>query len=165
MHDVLIKLNILFFAVFFSIDTFAITNDHQSVDKLVHTFIKAYEKQDLNTILKLYASESLAIGTGSDEAAQGKKQISDALKRDFAEHTDATISAEKIAMHIRNNSAIASYYLIVNVNVKNSAPFQSKLRFTVGLEKEHNHWLITQSHLSAPLEAEKKGESFPHPHA
>ena len=155
------KINLLLALAFFSIPIFAASNANQAVDKVVKTYMQAYESRDLNTLANLHSPKAMVIGTGSDEIMQGREQIVAGLKRDFAQSTTATINAEKIAIHVQGNFAVASYYLTVNVKIPNNPSFQSKLRCTLGLFKENNQWLIAQSHFSAPLAEQKIGKSFP----
>ena len=161
-QTIIAKISTLFFVLFFSVSASALTSKNQTVEKLVQKYIHAYEDRDLNTITHLYATNAIVIGTGKDEVIQGRKKIAASFKRDFAQSTQATISAKKIAMSLQGNFAIASYYIMVHVKMPNSTPFQSRLRLTLGLLKENNQWVIVQSHLSAPLENQKMGESFPH---
>jgi uncharacterized protein (TIGR02246 family) len=144
-----------------SINTHSASSDSKTIDKVVQTYIHAYEKKDLRTIAPLYAPQAVAIGTGSDEVIRGRDRIIPFLKRDFAQSTDATISSKKIAIDVQNNTAFASYFMNVKVKLPDSAPFESKLRFTLGLLKENNEWKIVQSHCSAPIAVQKSGESFP----
>ena len=157
----ILKIIAVFLTSFFSISTFAISNENKSVDKVLQKYIHAYETRNLNTLAQLYSLKATAIGTGSDEILHGRDKIIAGFKRDFEQSTKARISSKKIALNVQGNSAIASYYIMVNVKIPNSTPFQSKLRFTLGLLKENNHWVIVQSHLSAPLLSQKENESFP----
>lgn len=150
------------FILLFSIKSFAITNGKEAIDILIHQFVKAYEKQDVGSLINFYAPEALVIGTGSDEVIQGKTKILESFKRDFNQSSKASISIEKIAINQLDNTAIASYYMDVNVTLPNEKVFKEKLRCTLAFFKEKNSWHIIQSHISAPLANQKINESFPH---
>jgi len=64
-------------------------------------------------------------------------------------------------LDVQDNTAFAAYYMMVKATIPGSVSFESKLRFTLGLVKENNQWHIIQSHFSAPIAAQKVGESFP----
>ncbi len=53
------------------------------------------------------------------------------------------------------------YLMNIKFTIPHHLPFQAKLRFSAGLIKYDNQWLIVQSHLSAPLAEQKVGGSFP----
>jgi len=151
------------FLIIYSSNVFAKINTKQinSINMVVEKYITAYENRDYNAIVSLYAPNALAIGTGNAEVIQGRAEMEIALKRDFSESTKSQITMKKIRIDIKNDIAIASYYLTVNVKVRDSAPFKSVLRLTLGLVKENNKWVIIQSHLSAPLDEQKNNTSFP----
>lgn len=145
-----------------SINSFAATNETENVDLIVKKYVHAYEKHDLNTIALLYAPQAVAIGTGTDEVVHGRNKIISLFKRDFEQSKEATFTTKKIAIDVQNNAAFASYYMTAKVQLPGSTPFESEIRFTLGLLKENNQWQIVQSHCSAPLATQKAGESFPH---
>ncbi len=137
------------------------TNQDNRVDAFVQTLVKAYENHDLNKIVDSYTPNAVVIGTGKNEIFQGRKQIAEAFKREFAQHTNATIGIKRISIALKNNLAIASYLLKANVQLPNSKSFQSELRLSLVLLKDHQNWRIVQSHLSAPLADQQAGQSFP----
>lgn len=162
MSNLLRGLGFIVFSLIFSLNSFAKTSDVKAIDNFMRKFLNVYEHQDLKALNQFFLPTAIAIGTGSDEAALGKENIIAAFNRDFKESTGAKVSTQKIALNIHGNVALASYYLNVRVNLPNNAPYEAKLRWTMTLIKENNQWYIAQSHLSAPLESQKQGESFPH---
>lgn len=153
--------SIAFVLCLFSLQAYAVNQANQSVDQFVQKFMHAYEQRDLQTIAKSYSPDAAIIGTGDDEILQGRDKILASFKRDFAQSQAATISIQPIAIHMQANTAMASYFVTVDVKQPNDTSFKSRLRFSLGLQKEHNHWVIVQSHLSGPLANQKAGESFP----
>lgn len=161
----MLKIGVFYFTAIMSVGTFAQTMAHKTTDQSVDDFIlqlsSAYEHRDLDAIAHFYDEHALVIGTGDDEILQGREQIVADFKRDFDQSLDSNITAEKIAIHVRGDVATAAYFLTVNVSLPNGTLFQSKLRFTAELLKEGHHWIILQSHLSAPLKDQQSGASFP----
>ena len=101
------------------------------------------------------------IGTGKDEIFHGREQIMAGFKRDLDQHSSATITMTPIAVDVEKNIAFAAYNLSVNVQLPHNKSFQSLLRFSVGLIKHDNIWLVMQSHLSAPLAGQEDGQAYP----
>lgn len=136
-------------------------NQITGVDNVLRVFVHAYEKGDLKQLMKFYAPNAIVIGTGSDEILKGRAAIAAGFKRDFGQHDTASIKLEKIAITVNQDTAFAAYKLLVNIGFQDKKSFQSELRFTVGLVRNDNKWLITQSHLSSPMDNQKAGEAFP----
>lgn len=155
---------LLVFCILFMIPLklFAITtqNEENIINVFIKNIIHAYEKRDVNTLMKSYAQHAIVIGTGTDEILQGKDEIANKFKRDFKQSTNADIKLNKIKIQIKNGCAFVTCLLAVKVSLSNQHPFQSILRFSAGLIKKNNRWLIAQSHLSAPLSEQKAGNSF-----
>lgn len=146
-----------------SVHVFAQTtvSEAKSVNAFMQSFMQAYEKRELRALIQLYDTNAVVIGTGKDELLQGREQILAGFKRDFDQHSSATITMTPIAVDVEKNIAFAAYNLSVNVQLPNKKSFQSLLRLSVGLIKHDNTWLIMQSHLSAPLAGQEDGQAFP----
>jgi ketosteroid isomerase-like protein len=156
-------IGIFLFLSSFSLQSFAkITNDQaSSVDAFITNFIQSYENRDLQKIMHFYDSNAIVIGTGQDDVYIGQKNIAAGFQRDFIQSSSATIKIKRTAMTAINSMIFASYDINVDVKVKNGAPFKAPLRLTVALLRKNHGWLIVQSHLSAPLPNQNKGEAFP----
>lgn len=136
-------------------------DEEKNIDSFIQNFLYAYEKRELNQLMEYYAPNAVVIGTGSDEILMDRNEIMDDFRRDFFQSTNAHIDSKKISINIINNIALVSYLLNVNVEMPNHKSFQSQLRFSAGLIKYNEKWLIVQSHLSAPLAEQKTGQVFP----
>lgn len=146
----------------FSINATASSNDVSEINHVMNKLLHAYVERDATKIGAFYTPDALVIGTGTDEIINGRTNIIAGFARDFKESTKASISLKKIAVDVKGTVALASYWATVKISIPNSAPFVSKLRWTLTLMKENDQWLIAQSHLSAPMANEEPGKSFPH---
>ena len=137
------------------------TTEQAQVNAFVNELIDYYVNHDAKDLANLYHPQAIVIGTGSTDVFQGRKNIERAMRKDFSESTEAKIHMKKINIAILGNNAFATYDVAVDVKAQGSnKPFKTKLRFTLGLVKQNNHWLVMQSHLSAPWIEQKAGGSL-----
>jgi uncharacterized protein (TIGR02246 family) len=161
-HTILKSISACIILLLFSSSAFSDTqNQDNRVDKFVQALMLAYENHDLNKMKNSYAPDAVVIGTGQDEIFHGRKQITDAFKKEFSQQANVTLEAKPMSVFVEKNLAVASYLVRTNVQLPNRKPVKSVLRLSLVLVKDHQGWRILQSHLSAPLADQQLGESFP----
>jgi len=162
LHSILKSILTCAVLLLFSSSAFSDTpNQDNRVDPFVQALMRAYENHDLNKMKNSYALDAVVIGTGKDEIFHGRKQITDAFKKEFSQQANVTLEARPMSVFVEKNLAVASYLVRTNVQLPNQKSVKSVLRLSLVLVKDHQGWRILQSHLSAPWIDQKPGQSFP----
>jgi ketosteroid isomerase-like protein len=128
---------------------------------------EAYKKQDLQATLQFWAPDPdvFVLGSGADEKGIGITQLTEHLKRDWAQ-----CKVESIG--IKNYMVSAAGYvawLSADISFHGNAPGDAGEidfagRLTGVLENRNGRWLWVQMHLSVPSVEQAEGQSWPEPH-
>ncbi len=132
------------------------------VKAAINNFLKAYSRRDLEGALALLAPDPdlLFIGTGADEKILGIKRASAQMKRDYEQSDEISVKLGPVS--ISSAGPVAWMFADSTWRVKaGGQEMNYEWRWTMVLEKRQGKWLIAQSHLSAPAQAQAHGESFP----
>jgi ketosteroid isomerase-like protein len=136
--------------------TVNVAKEKENVALVLENYVLASERQDLNLIKEIWASEPdiVVFGTSSDEKLIGWEAISDAFKRQFnaSQETYIAVSDQKIDINDTGNTAWFSEIINYNYVYHGKARKYEGLRFTGVLEKRDGEWKIVQSHMSIPEE-------------
>lgn len=132
------------------------------VMELINNFLEAYARHDLEETLAFLAPDPdlFLFGTGIDERVIGIEEVRRQLKRDFEQSGDISIKLRNVTVSAAGSVAwVAAESNWKVKTAEHDATYD--LRWTMVLEKREGRWLIVQSHLSAPAEAQAEGQSFP----
>jgi len=126
----------------------------EKIALVLEKYVIANEKQDMNLVKEIWASEPdiMVFGTNSDEQLIGWEQIRDAMQRQFNSFEDTYISVHDQVIQINECCNTAWFSEIMNYNYiyQGDAKQFEGLRFTGVLEKKDGEWFIVQSHISIP---------------
>jgi ketosteroid isomerase-like protein len=132
------------------------------VKAALRQFVQTYTRRDVEGTLKLLAPDPdlLIIGTGPDEKIAGIEQARVHIKRDFEQAGDMSIELGPIEVSAAGPAAWTCTDSTWRVKL-GGQEMKYHWRWTMVLEKRQGKWLIVQSHLSAPAQAQAAGESYP----
>ncbi len=125
---------------------------------------EAYKKQDLPATLSFWAPDSdvFALGSGADEKGLGLTQLTESLKRDWAQGTVLSIGVKDFLVSAAGYVAWFSADITFHGKV-GEGKFDLATRLTGVIEKRNGKWLWVQMHLSVPSSTQEPGRSWPKP--
>ena len=135
---------------------------HRGLEDIMEGYWMAYEQRDIDKMLSYHPKdrEILLIGTGKDEVFDTLEGYREGLERDFAQSDKVEIEIRNFTADSSGNVAWVSLNHFAKVTIKGKE-HELITRYTAVLEFIDGKWYIVQSHLSFPLEEQKKEESFP----
>ena len=133
-----------------------------AVMAVINQFIEAFNKQDLNSGLALFAPDPdvVFIGTGGDEKCVGLAGIKAELERAFKQSEQSSIQLSWYSVSSADAVAWATADVVIRAKVSGQEII-FPVRLTTVLEQRGDKWLIVQSHASMPAAGQKEGESWP----
>ena len=130
----------------------------EAVTATLKAMFEAYSNRDLEGYLAFWAPDSdiFALGSGADEKSLGTMEISENVKRDWAQSEEAKAKLGKVAV----SAAGSVSWFATDVTIDGLI---GKETFTGVLEKRNGKWLMAQMHLSLPSCGQAQGQSWPQP--
>lgn len=137
-------------------DQTAYTNVREAVKKFCHTW---FEQRDIEGTLAFMTDDIDFIGSGEDEAAQGKEEMEAYINQDIKQLPEPfECSTSVIYQHFITDTVCN---LSLEVQLKNSL-YSWRLRAFFTLVQEEGKWLIKSIHVSEPGRSQRKSEHYPH---
>lgn len=128
----------------------------EEVKKTIHLFFKAMDTQNMDLMCSVLpeSTSMIHIGTDVDEIWRGHTNLIKATEEQFQnlEYYKATIHG--LTINLSSNKQTAWYFHLLDAEIKSDENIQhwENARFTGMLEKQDDHWLLMQTHVSLPGE-------------
>lgn len=126
----------------------------EEVKLTIEQFFHAMDTQNLDLMKQLIpkTETTIHIGTDTDEIWKGSEVLNEATEEQFKglEYYHATI--RDLTINIANSGDTAWYFHLLDAEIKSDGNVISweGARFTGVLEKENEHWVLAQTHVSLP---------------
>jgi len=138
-------------------------NEQASADVsgVLHQLAERYGAMDAEGVLALFAGDdTVLVGTGADEVRFGMAATRAQVERDMSQADEVSFGIENLRVSVFGDAAFG-YADATFAGSAGGTPFEIPGRWTTGLVRTEDGWLIVQFHVSVAYEEQAEGESFP----
>ena len=142
-------------------------NELQPFQQFITEYCATYETMDVEKLSGFFSRDDIhCFGTGIDERLTNRESLLYGLQRDFSELESVTLTLASDLFVLKISETVASLSTDLNVSyaLKSSPDAVArmpKLRLSMVLEQQDGKWTIVDVHISAPLDTQVEGRSFP----
>jgi uncharacterized protein (TIGR02246 family) len=137
---------LLVLCIFALLPTTTLAGALDDVGAVVDRWTKAFVANDVDALVKLYASDAIFIGTAGLTALVGRDAIRAYFARLAKSGDKVVIDNNKINVLDDNNAYVTGFYTFTAT--RNGEIRKSSAGFTMVLSKRGNDWLIVHHHSS-----------------
>jgi len=136
------------------LDEAALKDEATKVEMVLERYVIASEKQDIDLIESIWATDDSVIvfGTTGAERLKGWPEVKNAFKAQFSELQQPLLAVHDQVIRVNQTGTTAWFSEVLNYSfVRGNQSYNLEgVRFTGVLEKRDSTWIIVQSHLSVP---------------
>jgi uncharacterized protein (TIGR02246 family) len=144
MHNVLVAI-----ALFASLSSSVIAGPKEDALQVVEKWTAAFTQSDVDSIVKLYAPDSLFLGTGSKTLVTEPENIRKYFEQALLSNRPRGASVGDHSVKVLSDSAVLITGMDTVTGVRDGKPFSANGRFTFVIAKQGLNWQIVHFHRSA----------------
>jgi ketosteroid isomerase-like protein len=129
---------------------------------VLEKYMEAYAEKNLDSLMDIVSQDenTIFVGTGHDEWANGPKEIKKGFQRDLSQADSIKIEFHKLPISAEGKVAWTTTKMTMKV-LTDGEELILDGRLSAVFEKRNDKWVIVQLHYSLPVKEQEKGQSYP----